>query len=159
MKPMIIKSLAYIGSFGPIILFCVMSVSIFSRGLDTAGLVLLLAWKPIGMAINSILKWMINEPRPKGSIHLNTLERYLDKGTKGMPSGHAQFVASCTALSLCLSLPLWIQLYSIGQSTLTIWQRYSYKKHTALQLIAGFFVGSVYSVFFCMFLKPHFLKS
>ena len=156
---MVKNILAYIGSFGPMILFCVMLVSIFSRGLDTAGIILLLAWKPVGMALNSILKWMINEPRPKGSIHLNKIEEYLDQGTNGMPSGHAQFVGSEVALAFCLSLPTWLKIYSVAQSTVTIWQRYAYKKHTSLQLFAGFFVGCVYSACFCMFLKPHFIKS
>lgn len=159
MKHAVTKIIAYIGSFGPMILFCVIFVSIFSQGLDTPGLILLLAWKPIGMALNSILKWMINEPRPKGGIHLNKIERFLDKGTKGMPSGHAQFVGSELGLSMCIGLPKWIQIYALCQSTLTIWQRYAYKKHTGLQLFAGFFVGMLYSLFFCMFLKPHFAKS
>ena len=149
------RPLAYIGSFGPILLFGVIVVTIFSRGLDTTGLLLLLAWKPIGMALNSILKWMINEPRPKGSVHLNKWERYLDKGTKGMPSGHAQFVGSELAMAVCLGLPLWLQAYSCIQSGITLWQRYAYKKHTIAQLAAGFFVGVVYSICYCNFLSRH----
>jgi membrane-associated phospholipid phosphatase len=156
MKSMITKTIAYIGSFGPSFLFCVIVVYIFSQGLDKSGVILLLTWKPLGMIINSILKSIIDEPRPKGSIHLNKIERYLDEGTRGMPSGHAQFVGSGVALSMCLGLPMWLQLYSCGQAAVTIWQRYSYKKHTAAQLGAGFFVGLLYSFCFCLFLKPHF---
>ena len=152
---MLKRSLAYIGSFGPLVLFGVIAAAIFSRGIDIAGVVLLLAWKPIGMALNSILKWMINEPRPKGSIHLNDWERYLDKGTKGMPSGHAQFVGSELAMTICMGLPVWLQVYSGFQSAITLWQRYAYKKHTIAQLCAGFFVGAVYSIFYCSFLKRH----
>lgn len=155
MNRTVMRLLAYIGSFGPIVLFLVVLAFILSRGLSTTGVVLLLAWKPIGVALNSILKWMINEPRPKGSVHLNRVERLLDKGTKGMPSGHAQLVGSEVAMTVCLRLPLWLRAYSVVQACVTLWQRYAYKKHTIMQLAAGLFVGVVYSAFYCSFLKDY----
>lgn len=95
---------------------------------------------PIGMALKSILKWMINEPRLKGSIHLNDWERYFDKD---LPSGHAHFVGSELAITICMELPV----YCGFQSAITMWQRYVYKKHTISQLCACFFVGVMYSIF------------
>lgn len=150
---MLKKTLAYIGLFGPLVLFVVIIATIFSRGINTTGIILILAWMPIGMTLKSILKWIINEPRPKGSIYLNEWERYLDKGTKGMPSGHAYFVGSELAMTICMKLPVWLKVYSCFQSAITMWQRYTYKKHTISQLCVGFFVGVMYSIFYCSFLK------
>lgn len=147
------KSIAYIGSFGPLFLFGVIAVTIFSRGADIADVLLFLAWIPIGLALNSTLKWVFNEPRPNDSIHLNAWERYLDKGTKGMPSGHAQFVGSEMAMVMCMGLPMGLQVYSSIQSGITLWQRYVYKKHTIAQLCAGFLIGVLYSIFYYSFLK------
>ena len=153
MKNMLKTMFAYIGSFGPLVLFLVIATAIFLKDVNMTGIILLLAWMPIGMTLKSILKWIINEPRPKGSIHLNNWERYLDKGTNGMPSGHAHFVGSELAMTICMKLPVWLQVYSGFQSAITMWQRYAYKKHTISQLCVGFFVGVMYSIFYCSFLK------
>jgi len=159
MNANVMKIPAYIGAFGPILLFLLVFVTIFLRGLDNLSVILLLAWTLISMVLNSMLKMIFNQARPKNSIHLNNVEKYFDNGTSGMPSGHAQFVGTQLAMSVCLGLPLWIIVYAVFQSGISLWQRYAYKKHTIEQLFAGFCIGIVYSSVICSVLKPHILKN
>ena len=76
------------------------------------------------------------------------LEKLIDEGTKGMPSGHAQLVGSELLLSLLSNTNFTTKTFMVIQSALTLYQRWAYKKHTVMQLIIGFLIGSLYSVIF-----------
>lgn len=148
---------SWMGAFGPSLTVLTVMGNIVNTGMDKIGYFLLMIWQPVSIGINNILKWIIDEDRPKGSKDVNQLERLIELGDhgRGMPSGHAQMVSSTLVLALCLNLPLWILILCTIQTITTIWQRYTYKKHTKMQLAFGFLAGSVYSLFFSKFLEKH----
>ena len=139
--------LSVIGVFGPYITAAVIvtEIIIYQESLFKIGLILL--WQPLNVMINSLLKEIINQDRPKGTKHVNKLEEYIDEGSKGMPSGHAQVVGSELALAF-LTCNVVTKFFMIFQTGLTLYQRYSYKKHTIMQLIIGFIIGIIYSFLF-----------
>lgn len=141
------KALSIIGAFGPYIMAVgiiaeniIMQPSYFKIGS-------LLLWQPLNVMINCVLKEVINQDRPIGSKHVNNLEKYIDEGSKGMPSGHAQVVGSELMFAF-LSNSFITKIIMLLQTGLTIYQRYIYKKHTISQLIVGLIIGMLYSYFF-----------
>lgn len=141
------KALSIIGAFGPYIMAVgiiaeniIMQPSYFKIGS-------LLLWQPLNVMINCLLKEVINQDRPIGSKHVNNLEKYIDEGSKGMPSGHAQVVGSELMFAM-LSNSFITKIIMLLQTGLTIYQRYIYKKHTISQLIVGLIIGMLYSYFF-----------
>lgn len=141
------KALSIIGAFGPYIMAVgiiaeniIMQPSYFKIGS-------LLLWQPLNVMINCVLKEVINQDRPIGSKHVNNLEKYIDEGSKGMPSGHAQVVGSELMFAM-LSNSFITKIIMLLQTGLTIYQRYIYKKHTISQLIVGLIIGMLYSYFF-----------
>ena len=97
------------------------------------------------VVVNSLLKWVLKEPRPTndwkilqlGIIHTKRIgfDKY------GMPSGHAQHCGFILAfVTLVLNSPLVTGSFSI-LSLICLYQRYLYQNHTLLQVIVGFVVG------------------
>ena len=148
---------SWIGAFGPSLTVLTVMGNIANMGMDNMGYFLLMMWQPVSIGINNVLKWIIDEDRPKGSKDVNRLERLIEWGEhgRGMPSGHAQMVSSALVLAICLNLPIWLQILCTIQVATTVWQRYAYKKHTKLQLAFGLLTGSIYSLFFSKFLEKH----
>jgi len=138
----------YIGSFGPAMILCVIVVEEVYDGASTTRIIWLLLWQPMSIALNTLLKEVINEERPSGGEHINMIEEVIDSGSKGMPSGHAQMVASAfTFVMLSGSRTVLAGVTGI-QSVTTIWQRLAYKKHTKEQVMAGLCVGAIYTMLF-----------
>ena len=146
---------ALVGAFGPPVLAIVTIGSVISSGVDTTGLVLLFIWQPVNIGINTVLKWVVDENRPLKPIHVNQLERMIDTGTKGMPSGHAQMSSSVVVLAYRLSRPAYLIVAATAQCMITLWQRHAYRKHTLIQLAFGLFAGFLYSLFFSNFVTKH----
>jgi membrane-associated phospholipid phosphatase len=93
-----------------------------------------------------LLKLAIKEPRPTKDVKAleiaiyNSVDRIgFDKF--GMPSGHAQNCAFNLAyIYMTLNDPLITGIYLI-LTFISMYQRYSYFNHTALQLAVGFGIG------------------
>ena len=96
--------------------------------------------------LNVLLKLAIKEPRPTKDVKAleiaiyNSVDRIgFDKF--GMPSGHAQNCAFNLAyIYMTLNDPLITGIYLI-LTFISMYQRYSYFNHTALQLVVGFSIG------------------
>ena len=85
-----------------------------------------------------ILKDYINDPRPKDSFPFLANE-HINIHANGMPSGHAQLTAFSLAYSYLLSGKRLKE--SLALFGLTVFQRYCFKNHTFLQLLAGSILG------------------
>jgi membrane-associated phospholipid phosphatase len=142
------KILGYIGAFGPVIVLCFLIGELIMAGASESQMIWLMLWQPIGIALNTVLKEFIAEDRPNGSRHVNFIEEAIDSGSKGMPSGHAQMVASEVTLAFLADTKPVIKAVSLLQAVITLWQRWSYKKHTIGQLVVGALVGTIYTMSF-----------
>lgn len=142
------KSLSVVGAFGPWIMATVIVTENIIDGCSYFKIGAFILWQPLNITINGLLKEIINQDRPPGSRHVNQLERLIDEGTKGMPSGHSQLVGSELLLSLLSNTSFTTKTFMFVQTGLTLYQRWVYKKHTVMQLIIGFLVGSLYSIMF-----------
>lgn len=141
---------AYIGVFGPLVLSIVIIFNLVIIGTRWQQTLLLSIWQPLSIIINSLLKKIINQDRPSNSKHINSFERTIDTGSKGMPSGHAQMVGSEVVFSYLAGANTLVQIIAIIQMLITLWQRYTYRKHTIAQLLVGLIVGGIYSYIYWM---------
>ena len=146
------KTLSVVGAFGPWIMAAVIVTENIIGGCTYFKIAALILWQPLSITINGLLKEIINQDRPNGSRHVNQLEKLIDEGTKGMPSGHAQLVGSELVLSLLSNTSFTTKTFMFAQTGLTLYQRWVYKKHTVMQLIIGFFIGAIYSTIFWIIL-------
>ena len=142
-----LEALSILGAFGPYIMAAGIIAENIINQTSYFKIGVLLLWQPLNVMINCVLKEIINEDRPAGSKNINKLEAYIDEGSKGMPSGHAQVVGSELMLAY-LSNSFITKVLMMFQTGLTVYQRYSYKKHTISQLIIGFIIGIIYSYIF-----------
>ena len=100
----------------------------------------------LNIILNAILKYTIRSPRPPRdaalALDMSTKERFgFDK--YGMPSGHAQNCAFCLAyITLVLNNPLITGIYLVI-TAISVYQRYKYSNHTALQLLIGLAIGLI----------------
>jgi membrane-associated phospholipid phosphatase len=117
-------------------------------------------WFIVGFAGNEManvyLKMWIKEPRPKDPVkfidhnHLKGAHEY------GMPSGHAQIVSFAVTFLILTKRPLWLILPSLFIFSLTLIQRWKYRRHTVEQLIVGSCIGSIFS-YSCFYLTESYL--
>jgi len=91
--------------------------------------------------VNKILKGIIKEPRPEDSINITNLEVHNGADIYGMPSGHSQSVSFSTVFVYLVQKSTWLLLLNTIILMLTILQRWNYRKHTMVQLVAGSIVG------------------
>uniref|UniRef100_A0A6C0CQB5 Phosphatidic acid phosphatase type 2/haloperoxidase domain-containing protein n=1 Tax=viral metagenome TaxID=1070528 RepID=A0A6C0CQB5_9ZZZZ len=142
------KVLSVLGAFGPWVMAAVIVTENIIDQCSYFKVGALILWQPLSITINGLLKEIINQDRPPGTRHVNELEKLIDEGTKGMPSGHAQLVGSELMLSVLSNTSDTTRYIMIGQTFLTLYQRWLYKKHTIMQLLIGFFIGIFYSTVF-----------
>ena len=58
---------SWIGAFGPSLTVLTVMGNIANMGMDNMGYFLLMIWQPVSIGINNVLKWIIDEDRPKKS--------------------------------------------------------------------------------------------
>jgi membrane-associated phospholipid phosphatase len=134
------KLLDTIGFFGPFIILCIGIISLWKQSKYLYGYLLFYV---INTFINKFIKLIVREPRPKDGKNIMEFEKTLYEGIEeyGMPSGHAQSCFySMTYLYLVKENPLWL-IVELFIASLTIYQRWSYHRHTAQQLMVGSLVG------------------
>ena len=132
------ESIAYIGVMGPIITTLITTVSLLEKPPYLFSFLFgsLLNYKFIG-----ILKNTIKQPRPSNPVHYIDDSTIQGENIYGMPSGHAQITAfAITTLYLTRGPQSWI-LVSLFIGALTLYQRWSFRRHTIEQLIVGTIVG------------------
>lgn len=145
-----------LGYFGPHILATIISCSLYQsqtrNSIPRAKYKIinfLLATAIISEMLNRTLKQIIKQPRPDGIDYYNSWDSFKDNkyfDSYGMPSGHAQNVATAATFLILYKKNLYITIYSILQSFLTMYQRYAYKKHTPSQLGGGAYVGTLMGI-------------
>jgi len=146
------KALSVFGAFGPWAMAAIIVTENIINENSYFKIGIIILWQPLNITINGLLKEIINEDRPNGSMHVNKLEEIIDEGTKGMPSGHAQLVGSELALTFLSNTSIITKSIMIVQTGLTLYQRWSYRKHTALQLTIGLSIGMIYSLLLWLWL-------
>jgi membrane-associated phospholipid phosphatase len=135
-----------IGFFGPFILVFITVFFLWSR---TPYLVAYLVCIFMNSFINKLLKVSFREPRPNDPVFYSKYEKLTNEERFGMPSGHAQSVAYSTSFLYLATKSTPILLSSLFISSLTLYQRFKFRKHTIGQLAMGSqlgmaFGGSVY---------------
>jgi len=141
------NGLDYIGYMGPIIT----SVITLTTLLDKQKYLLSFIFGSIiNNSLNEYLKNWIKQPRPHKPIPY--IDDDLIKGAHiyGMPSGHAQIVAFSTTFLYLTRGNRTLLLISLFIAILTLYQRWSFRRHTIEQLMVGIITGSsfAYLLFF-----------
>ena len=148
-----INALDYVGYFGPIILIVATIAFYMWHYSEQRHNVRSILVKFGGLLIfnsllNAVLKEIIAAPRPSGEIPLFGMPRNRD--FYGMPSGHAQMAAFITSFfikntnKLNNVNPSQFGVMTVGLlaiSILTVIQRYAFRAHSLVQLVAGLVVG------------------
>ena len=140
------------GRFGPIILFLTSIILLWKKHNY-------LMYYVYGFALNAILtlvlKGIFKQPRPSEDLKLFNLAIKDSKRFKfvdgypydifGMPSGHASSVIYSTMFIYCVLKNNNFLLLYLAISIITLLQRVNSNSHTIIQVIAGAFVGSIFS--------------
>ena len=121
--------------------------------------VAVIGWQIISHLINVVIKNTLKYPRPdskpeefnKLAETINWKNYLIIHRNFGMPSGHAQStVSQLTFIWLYFQNP-WLSGLAVVQTAITLWQRYSLKRHSVKQLVAGSLMGlTVGFVFYSM---------
>lgn len=131
-----------IGYFSEIIMAL---ITVYVLQKDKINLVIFIIFFLISGYLNTLLKWIIREPRPKDAVKYLYSEHFSRTQTiYGMPSGHSQNVFF-SMMYLFLSdngNVYWLQIGLI-MATLMVYERWTFHNHTILQLLMGAIVGSL----------------
>ena len=146
-----------LGFFGVLILLSIVSFALYS---DIANLLVFYIGLIINSFINQTLKLWIKNPRPTSPIKFLADEKIMEgSNSYGLPSGHSQNVFySLTYLYLTVQqFNSWILLsFIIG--LITIYERWSHRNHTLLQLLSGALFGCMFA-FFVIYMRSQFEKN
>jgi membrane-associated phospholipid phosphatase len=134
--------LDFIGFNGPLILSGIACVLMFKK---TGVLLTYFVFLGVSLFLSKLAKQFIKEPRPTRPLAYFTNESYLYSNEEkyGMPSAHATLAAFSVAY-FYLFLRKWtdpVFIVSVIIWALTLYQRWKYRRHTVLQLIAGTVLG------------------
>jgi membrane-associated phospholipid phosphatase len=157
------KYLSTLGYQGPNILLALILMAFASQHLTSPfPYMIVLAWQILSHLLNVTIKNILRAPRPDSHKDPNfsqlkpTLANFLTVHRQfGMPSGHAQAtVSEFIFIALYFKQPL-LTAIAFFQTTLTLWQRYETRRHSAKQLFAGSALGlAVGAAFYKFFLSP-----
>jgi membrane-associated phospholipid phosphatase len=95
--------------------------------------------------LNSLLKYILKEPRPSNDWVLFkigiTHNKRFGYDRYGMPSGHAQHCGYILSfITLVLNNP-WVTCIYLIFTLICMYQRYLYENHTIKQVVIGLFIG------------------
>lgn len=148
MNPFIIFD--YIGHYGPIIAF---SVTFYSLLFRKKYLYIYVIGSIINNVINIFLKNVFREQRPKNPLPFIDLNQLIKYNYYGLPSGHAQNTLFSLTFLYLTKAPI-LLIYAIScVTTLTLYQRLKYRRHTIKQLIFGAFTGIFFAWMIIHFAK------
>lgn len=150
----LLKQIGYLGPITLLILILVM-ISTTNQAHNIYLYMYVIAWQVLNQFSNIVIKNTLKHPRPDSTLNKDfklltpTMYNYFSIHRKfGMPSGHAQQVFSeLTFITLYFRNPI-ITTISIIQSCITLWQRYSTRRHSIKQLAVGSLIGILSGVIF-----------
>ena len=135
-----------IGYYGYLTMPAFVGISIISKYyFSKQGLLLTLSFSVftlLNQMFNGALKRIVMQARPTNQINIvphdaNTHPRM------GMPSGHAQSVAFSLMFLFRSVESTFLRVIGAIMTFLTVLQRITYRKHTKLQVLVGFTLGSL----------------
>ena len=138
---------ANLGYFGPFTLLIVISITMLLQQYHLDMILLLFVMQSINLVLNYIIKNLLQQKRPSNQTSINFLDQE-DSVQYGMPSGHAQQMLSLLVFATFEIGKNVLTLFAFFQTVVTLWQRYSYKKHTLNKLIVGGVIGSFIGMIF-----------
>jgi len=150
------KYLSLLGYHGPNILLCLILLTFaYQHETNPYPYLVVVAWQFTSHLLNVTIKNILRAPRPdsdKDPQFANlkpTLKNYMSVHKHyGMPSGHAQATLSeLVFITLYFKQP-WLTAAALSQTALTLWQRYTTRRHSAEQLAAGSALGIVVGLVF-----------
>ena len=161
------KVLSTLGYQGPnILLVAILIIFLYNHITNPYLYLAVIVWQITSHLLNVVIKNTLRMPRPdsqaeefakvKKSV---SFKNYLTIHREfGMPSGHAQAtVSEFTFLALIthyLNLNPLITTAALVQVLVTFWQRYTTRRHSAMQLLAGSLIGIVVGIaFYIYYLK------
>lgn len=143
-----------IGYYGPVILFISSIFLLYKKSNYLSSYI-------IGIILscfsNLVLKEIIKQPRPKGSMHIlnstenNNHKRIFSSDIYGMPSGHAQHVFYSTIFIYLVFKNTNITLLYLFISLLTLIQRVKYQNHYITQVIVGGIIGGLIAYYMYLY--------
>ena len=149
--------LSTIGYQGPNILLAIIIVNLaWQHNTNPTIYLAVVGWQIASHLLNVVIKNTLKAPRPDSQPaefaklkETITLKNYLIIHRNfGMPSGHAQAtVSELTFISLYFKNP-WLTTLALLQTGLTLWQRYTTRRHSVKQLAAGSLIGVGVGVLF-----------
>lgn len=96
----------------------------------------------ISSFINKLLKNIIKEDRPSNGKSIMN-EHYTGKHKYGMPSYHAQLSFYSLTFLYLVNKSVYLMIFELFIAALTLYQRWSYRRHTVEQLAVGMVVGII----------------
>ncbi len=130
----------YIGYNGPIISIMITVVSLLDQKKYLVGFAV---FYYVEYVVVGFLKQVIKQPRPNGYLD----KQYDDTGDYtgiaryGWPSGHSSAVFYSTVFLWLVKKSPYLLIVELAICTLTLYQRWLFRKHSIEQLAAGAFVG------------------
>ena len=138
-----IFTIELIGFLGPLLVACIAFYGLWG---SNKYLLTYVCFFLVNMVVNKSIKLWVRQPRPTGGKSILGEvygEVYGGADEYGMPSAHAQSVLYSTIfLYLANGDVVWL-LSGLGIAILTIYQRWSYRRHTIAQLFVGAVCGCV----------------
>ena len=138
-----IFTIELIGFLGPLLVACIAMHGLWG---SNKYLLTYVCFFLVNMSVNKWIKLWVRQPRPTGGKSILGEvygEIYGGADEYGMPSAHAQSVLySVVYLYLAKGHIAWL-LPGLGIATLTIYQRWLYRRHTLAQLFVGAMCGGI----------------
>ena len=134
-----ISSIGLIGFIGPLLTSCITTINLLYLPKYLFTFIIFFA---INIGVNRMLKLWLRQSRPSGGKSILG-EVYQGADEYGMPSAHAQILFySVVYLYFVKENIEWLSV-GLGIGALTLYQRWSYRRHTISQLLVGIFIGSI----------------
>ena len=140
-KPMpspIIYALDLVGLLGPVILFILSAWQLWGNGIYWTLSIVVFC---INISINIGLKQWIREPRPVGGQIMTIYDTYTGVLDYGMPSGHSQMAFGLVTFVYLVKQSVSSLIGGLWIISLTIYQRWKYRRHSIEQLAVGAVAG------------------
>ena len=142
---MAVNPLDYIGYYGPILNFGLVIGNIYRR---IYYLFAFIIGSIVNYFINVWIKDIVQEPRPFGQIPFIDHEQLTGTNLYGFPSGHAQMAVFAWIFIAMVSAHQPFMIIITGMiSAMTVFQRWKYRRHSAMQLFAGTVIGGAFAWF------------